>query len=143
MTRQRVRDLAFRTISQIGIRYRGSPLSQTLPQLPARAPVAGDRFPWLQLAMKPGGPAQDLFAALDDTVYNLLAIGQPAPARLDGLVRIHEVPFDDRNRRALAAAGIPGPCCYLLRPDGHVGLAGTRLDAPVIERYLARTGLRV
>src|SRR5436309_11748102 len=40
---ERVRRLAFRTISQIGIRYRGSPLSETLGQVPEAAPRAGDR----------------------------------------------------------------------------------------------------
>src|SRR5213595_3884278 len=41
---ERVRRLAFRTISQIGIRYRGSPLSETLAKVPEAAPRAGDRF---------------------------------------------------------------------------------------------------
>src|SRR5262252_10637654 len=41
MKREPLRRLAFRTISQIGIRYRESPLSQTLPGLPKDAPRAG------------------------------------------------------------------------------------------------------
>jgi 2-polyprenyl-6-methoxyphenol hydroxylase-like FAD-dependent oxidoreductase len=142
MTKRRVREVAFRTISQIGIRYRGSPLSQTLPGLPAAAPAAGDRFPWLQLRMKPGGPVEDLFVALDDTLYNLVAVGQPAPKGFGGLVRTHEIPADDHNTQALAAARITGPACYLLRPDGHVGLAGPRLEAADVEGYLARSGIK-
>ena len=53
MTRDRMRKLAFRTISQIGIRYPSSPLSQTLEGLPDSAPRAGDRFPWLRLKFSP------------------------------------------------------------------------------------------
>jgi hypothetical protein len=145
MTRQSVRDLAFRTISQIGIRYRRSPLSRTLPGAPPAGPAAGDRFPWLQLRMKPGGAVEDLFDRLDDTRYNLLVIAQPAtaaPSGLGDLVRVHEIPADDHNTRALAAARISGPCFHLLRPDGHVGLAGFRLEPSAIERYLADSGIR-
>src|SRR5262249_54850917 len=43
----RLQQLLFRSISQIGIRYRHSPLSRNLPGLAGSAPQAGDRFPWL------------------------------------------------------------------------------------------------
>jgi 2-polyprenyl-6-methoxyphenol hydroxylase-like FAD-dependent oxidoreductase len=135
---ERVRRLAFRTISQIGIRYPQSPLSQALPGLPATAPQAGDRFPWMRLALAPGGPAEDLFQKLDDTQFNLIVIGQPAPARIEGfddLLRILAIPDDAANNRELARVGIPRPSFYLLRPDGHVGLAGIQLDPAAIARY--------
>jgi 2-polyprenyl-6-methoxyphenol hydroxylase-like FAD-dependent oxidoreductase len=145
MTRERVRDLAFRTISQIGIRYRKSPLSRTLPGLPYGAPVGGDRFPWLQLRMKPDGPVEDLFHHLDDIRYHLLVIGQPATEALrrglGEVVHVHEIPVDDHNARALSGARIAGPCFYLLRPDGHAGLAGPRLAPSAIERYLTESGI--
>jgi 2-polyprenyl-6-methoxyphenol hydroxylase-like FAD-dependent oxidoreductase len=137
----RIRTLAFQTISQIGIRYRDSPLSETLAGLPGTAPRAGDRFPWLRLKLRPNGPAEDLFGALDDTRFNLVVIGQPAP--LDGvpvlgdLLRIHAIPSDPANDRELARAQISQPSFYLLRPDGHVGLAGQHLDAAVATRYVS------
>lgn len=146
MARERVRRLAFRTISQIGIRYRRSPLSQTLPGMPANAPRGGDRFPWLKLALKEDGPVEDLFERLDDTCFNLIVIGQPAPQvaapGLGGLLRTHELADTEHNERELARAGIAGPAFYLLRPDGHVGLAGTRVDVEVIQRYLAQRSIR-
>ena len=46
----RSRRFAFRTISQIGISYPDSALSQALSGLPKGAPEAGDRFPWLRLS---------------------------------------------------------------------------------------------
>lgn len=144
MTIQRVRTLAFRTISQIGIRYRHSPLSTTLPGLPAGAPCGGDRFPWLKLGLD-GGAAADLYQQLADTSFNLLVIGQPAPAEglltADDLLRIHVVTDDAVNATELARANITGPAFYLLRPDGHVAVAGGQLDTPAVDHYLRGLGI--
>jgi hypothetical protein len=46
------------------------------------------------------------------------------------------------NEQELARAHISGPVFYLLRPDGHVGLAGTRLDATAVTGYLSDRGIR-
>lgn len=141
MGREGARRLAFRTISQTGIRYARSPLSRTLPGMPAAAPRAGDRFPWLKLKFKRDATAKDLFARLDDTRFNLIVIGQPAlpavPPALRGLVQTHQVGDDPDNDRELARVRVPKPSFYLLRPDGHVGLAGRRLDSGSVSRYLA------
>jgi hypothetical protein len=147
MTIERVRKLAFRTISQIGIRYRGSPLSLSLAGVPDSAPRAGDRFPWIQLKLSAGGPVEDLFQKLDDMRFNLLVTGQAAPSAgmrgLGELLRVHEIPDDPANVSALARVGIRGPAFYLLRPDGHIGLAGTRLEADAVMRYLAERPIRL
>ncbi len=136
-----VQRIAFRTISQTGIRYRRSPLSEALAGLPEDGPRAGDRFPWLRLNFAPSGPTEDLFEKLDDTRFNLLVIGQRAPAggipELGDLLRMHEVPSDSANDRELARVRIPRPSFYLLRPDGHVGLAGVQLDAGAVSRYIS------
>jgi hypothetical protein len=140
MSRDRTRRLAFRTISQIGIRYRKSPLSETLAGLSEEAPRAGDRFPWLRLKFSPNAPAEDLFARLDDTRFNLILIGQAAPSttpELNGLLLKHQVADDPINDRELKRARIPKLSFYLLRPDGHVGLAGMWLEPDVLRRYLA------
>ena len=146
MTRKRVQKFAFLTVSQTGIRYPESPLSKTLAGVPAGAPRAGDRFPWLRLKFRAGGPDEDLFERLDDTRFNLIVIGQPCPndgaSGLDDLLRIHVVLEDPANDRALARARIVGPSFYLLRPDGHVGLAGTRLAAGDVTRYLSERVVR-
>ncbi len=140
MSRERIQQLAFRVVSQIGIRYRKSPLSETLEGIPDGAPRAGDRFPWLRLKFTRDGAVEDLFRKLDDTQFNLIAIGQPSPSEealhLGGMLRIHVIPTDPVNDRELARAQIPRPSFYLLRPDGHVGLCGVRLKAPAVERYL-------
>ena len=140
MTLERVRELAFRTISQIGIAYRESPLSRTLGGLPEGAPRAGDRFPWLQLRPRANGAVEDLFQKLDDTRYNLIVFGQPVPSEgTTELLSAHAVPDDPHNAQELARAQIPAVSFYLLRPDGHVGLAGTRLELGTVARYMAES----
>jgi 2-polyprenyl-6-methoxyphenol hydroxylase-like FAD-dependent oxidoreductase len=113
LQRDGVRRFAFRTIAQTGIAYPDSALSQTLPGLPADAPRAGERFPWR--------PA--LWPRLDDRSFHLVLAGQPAPT-LPRPLPVH------------AADELTGPAFWLLRPDGHVGLCGGRLDPGTLERYL-------
>src|SRR5688572_12925406 len=97
MRLERIQKLAFLTISQTGIGYRDSPLSETLSGLPESAPRAGDRFPWVQLKLSPNGPLEDFFAKLDDRRFHLILIGQPAAAdTLLGIddLRTHVLPSD-------------------------------------------------
>ena len=138
---ERIRKLAFMTIAQIGIEYRASSLSESQAGLDAGAPRAGDRFPWLRLKLQRDGPVEDLFAQLDDTRFNLLLFNQSsAPGQLPELgdrLRVHPVPSDPVNDKELARQQIPQPSFYLLRPDGHVGLAGVHFDADAASRYLS------
>jgi len=147
MARKRVQRKAFQTISQIGIRYRESALSQDRGTPAGNAPHAGDRFPWLHLRFRPQGPREDLFQRLDDTRFNLLVIGQPAPS-LEGLglgdmLQVHAVPPDPENDAALAAASIASPSYYVLRPDGHVGLSGTVFHESDLKRWIGQAHLRL
>jgi 2-polyprenyl-6-methoxyphenol hydroxylase-like FAD-dependent oxidoreductase len=141
MRREPVQQFAFRNVSQIAIRYRQSPLSQTLEGLPEGAPRAGERFPWLELRLREGGPLEDLFERLDDTRFNLLVFGQALPPAdalgLGDLVDVHAIPADAANDAALARARIARPSYYLLRPDGYVGLCGIRAEGGASARYAA------
>jgi 2-polyprenyl-6-methoxyphenol hydroxylase-like FAD-dependent oxidoreductase len=146
MRRKAVRRRAFQTLSQIGISYPQSPLSRTLAGVPERAPRAGDRFPWLRLQFEAGGPSEDLFQKLDDRRFNLIVVGQPAPSAesfgLGDLLEVHAIPSSAENMKALASVSISGPAYYLLRPDGHVGLAGSRLEASEVRSWISNAHLR-
>jgi hypothetical protein len=146
MRRPAVQGFGFRTVSQIGIHYRGGPLSQSLEKVADKAPQAGDRFPWLKLRLRPQGPVKDLFQVVDDTQFNLYVFGQSdsqaSPVQLGDLVCTYGVPPDPHNDAALGRARIPSRSFYLVRPDGYIGLCGTELDAEVIRRYFAeRVGI--
>lgn len=132
------RTLAFRAISQTGIAYPDSALSQTEPGLPVESPRAGDRFPWMKLIFTSGAPAEDLFTRLDDTRFNLILVGQAEGfAAVHASVVVHEIPDLASNVAVLKRAGIRRPSYFLLRPDGHIGLAGGRLMDGAVQRYFA------
>jgi 2-polyprenyl-6-methoxyphenol hydroxylase-like FAD-dependent oxidoreductase len=141
MSRGRIQKAAFRVVSQTGIHYRRSSLSESVEDPPRGAPHAGDRFPWLQLKFSGNGPVEDLFQKLDDARLNLIVTRQLlTPGETFGLgdlLRIHVIPVDPVNDAELARAQIPQPSFYLLRPDGHVGLCGGRLEADAVTRYVA------
>src|SRR2546428_1937173 len=148
MSRESIQRFTFRVVSQTGIHYRESPLSQSMEDLSSSGPRAGDRFPWLRLKFVANGPVEDLFQRLDDTLLNLIVIGQPSPPEqalgLGGLLRIHVIPVDPVNDAELARAQIPQPSFYLVRPDGHVGLCGARLEAGAVAGYASqRLGLGI
>jgi hypothetical protein len=144
MSRERLQRTAFLTISQTGIHYRGSTLSAG--QLPQDAPQAGDRFPWIKLRLRADGPVEDVFQAFDDTQFNLVVSGdavQTNELRIPaGLLRTHVIPRDPGNDAEFARVKIPQPSFYLIRPDGYVGLCGTRLDTAALNEYF-RTRLQL
>jgi hypothetical protein len=139
MRRDRIQKAAFRVVSQTGIHYRNSSLSRSTDKPPRGAPCAGDRFPWLQLRFSENGPVEDLFQKLDDRRFNLIVIRQSVPPQeaigLGDLLNIHKIPADAVNEVELARAQIPQLSFYLLRPDGHVGLCGKRLEVAAVARY--------
>lgn len=46
------------------------------------------------------------------------------------------MPAGADNAAALAAASVAAPAFFLLRPDGHVGVAGGRFDEAAVRRWL-------
>ena len=144
MRRKRIQEFAFRTVSQIGIRYRDSDLSVSTTRLASPSPQAGDRFPWLRLRLQTDGPVEDMFQSLDDLHFHVLLFGQPAPgdgaAGFGDLLRIHGIPDNAHNQAELARAGIPGRSFFLVRPDGYIGLCGVELEVADVVAY-ARTQL--
>lgn len=142
VNRKSVQRLAFRTVSQTGIRYPKSSLSQSLDRLPDTAPQAGDRFPWLRLKFGATGPAEDLFQKFSDTCFHLIVIGQPPPPAdalgFGDLLQVHAVPGDPANGVELTRARVPLTSFYLIRPDGYIGLCGMRCEADQVSAYASQ-----
>lgn len=140
MRSKRIQRFAFRAVSQVGIRYRDSPLSHDLDAPSAEAPHAGDRFPWLRAARTAGGPTEDFFARRDDTRFSLVAIGQRVGKGIHQEVEVHDVAQDPVNVQELARWRITAPSFFLVRPDGYIGLTGKQVTAETMDGYLARIG---
>ncbi|MEU5529230.1 FAD-dependent monooxygenase [Micromonospora chersina] len=145
-----VRATAFRTVAQLSIRYRHSPLSTEGRQGPPTGPRAGDRLPDAPLAG--GGSLQRLTAAPG---WHLLLCGPPEgwPAHeVDDLTRHHRsrltahhltgkvgaaAEADDHVLRRLGVDP-DAHAAYLVRPDGHVGYRAGGTDLTGLRAYLRR-----
>jgi 2-polyprenyl-6-methoxyphenol hydroxylase-like FAD-dependent oxidoreductase len=109
------RRLAFLTVSQTRVNYRGAALSRGV----AGRVRGGDRLPWVEMA---GGG--DNFAALRSMRWQVHVYGD-APAGLAEACaerghEMHVFAWNEAARRAGLAAG----AVYLVRPDGYVAWAG-------------------
>lgn len=112
-----IRRLMFRTISQIGIAYPHSPLSQGQ----AGGVPGGLRLPW----------AAGRYEALRPVGWQLLHVGRgPVPAA-QAWAAAHAVATTEV---APTAAETPGSM-YLVRPDGYVGLAAAAFNETVFTAY--------
>jgi hypothetical protein len=91
----------------------------------------------MKLSFSTNAPQEDLFEQLDGR-FNLIVIGQPAPdvpIALRGLMKVQEIPGDGANGAVLARERIPAVSFFLLRPDGHIGLAGIRAEKAALQQY--------
>jgi hypothetical protein len=147
---RRLRGYAFRTVAQLGIRYRGSPLSRDGPGRSRGGPAAGDRLP--DLAVVRDGRPSSLHEVVAPAGWHLLAYGTElaqaserllAPYR--GLVTVHRivtgaapdgVVLDQAALRHLGWHGRAG--VLLVRPDGHVGYRAGKAGVGGLGRYLPR-----
>ena len=104
-----VRRRLFLALSQTGIAYPSSPLSQS-----SAAHVSGGiRLPW----------APGRYAALRPPGWQVFCAG-PGPEATAAWARAHGLPLTEI---APADQETPGALC-LLRPDGHAGLAASSFD---------------
>lgn len=127
-----VRRLMFRTVSQIAINYRKSPLSRGT----AGGIQGGDRLPWVP-ASADGSNSTDNFAQLASIewqahVYGTASLQLADACRQRGLA-LHAFPWT----KAADTAGLRQDALYLVRPDGYVGLADTDASPAALENYLS------
>ena len=127
-----VRREFYRAVSQIRISYRDSALSQGK----AGSIAGGDRLPWVD------GQAGDNFAPLRSMDWQMHVYGAPSDAVRQASAGFnlpcHVFAWSEAARRAGLAEG----AAYLVRPDGHVGLAIDDQDAGRLRAYVERMGLR-
>lgn len=128
-----VREFIFRTVSQITLNYRCSPLSVGS----AGHVHGGDRLPWVRVAGK------DNFGSLAAMTWQVHVYGS-ANAGLRAWCGDHDAPlhvFDWRSEHE--AAGLARDAIYLLRPDTYVALAEASGAPDALDRYCADRGIRL
>jgi 2-polyprenyl-6-methoxyphenol hydroxylase-like FAD-dependent oxidoreductase len=128
-----IRRLMFRTISQTTINYRHSPLSAGR----AGHVYGGDRLPWVTLD---GG--DDNFTPLASLDWQVHVYGEARPELAEACRQRQRALHVFSWRARMGQAGFQRDASYLVRPDGHVGLADPGASAATLQSYLDARGLR-
>jgi hypothetical protein len=124
-----VRRFLFRTVSQIGINYRYSPLSAGA----AGAVRGGDRLPWVEI-----GPGEDNFVLLAPPTWQVHVYGEPRAGLAEACAELGLPLHQFAWQAEMQQAGLLRAALYLIRPDGYVGLADSRANPQRLRDYLQR-----
>jgi FAD binding domain len=134
--------LAFTTISQIGLHYRGSPLSQEQPRsrFPRHAPTPGERLPYVVYERSDGTPT-NTHRLLRGPAFHLLVFvgdgeGSNATRRLleeveqrhRQLIAVEVIGAAAGTARLYERFGLRDAGYYLVRPDGYIAYRSASLD---------------
>ena len=147
----RARAAGFRTIADLGVRYRTSPAVEEGRPPPTGGPRAGGRLP--DARIRQDGADRWLHEALGGPMFQLLLCGPPerwSESAVDRLrrgriLRVHRLTrtpaagalHDDRGD-AYRRLGVERVAQYLVRPDGHVGFRSASADLAQVTAYLDR-----
>ena len=122
------RRLMFLTVSQTGVNYRGSRLSEGH----AGTVHGGDRLPWVKSEAK----GLDNFRALTSLDWQVHVYGDAA-AEIETVCKDHQLPLHIFPwGPEVSRTGLRRNAVYLVRPDGYVALADSEGRATAISSYL-------
>jgi 2-polyprenyl-6-methoxyphenol hydroxylase-like FAD-dependent oxidoreductase len=148
MSSPKRRARAFRIISQLGIRYRSSPIVEEGEPRLKDGPRAGDRFPDAPVTAR--GQPTWLHRELSGFRFHLLLCGSEnawdgaailqLEKRYGGLLSIRHLArtgsesiIQDPTGNALSLLGVRSEAVYVIRPDGHINYRseGTSLNGAI------------
>ncbi len=124
------RNFFFRTVSQIGIQYRNSPLSAGA----AGGVHGGDRLPWVETE-----PGKDNFAPLASLKWQVHLYGEPRPGLAEVCAELRLPLYQFAWRAEMSRAGLRRAALYLVRPDGYIALADPHADTQRLRDYWTRS----
>ncbi len=126
-----VRRFLFRTVSQIGVNYRDSPLSEGA----AGSIKGGDRLPWVET-----GPRQDNFTPLTSLAWQVHVYGELRPGLADTCAELRLPIHAFAWTPEMGRSGLVHGALYLLRPDGYITLADRDGDPQQLGRFFTNRG---
>jgi hypothetical protein len=125
-----VRRFMFRTVSQTGVNYRGSTLSEGR----AGTVHGGDRLPWVKVGLN--GVDGDNFTPLTSLDWQVHIYGDAAPEMravcAGRTLPLHVFPW----RPEMGRTGLRRNAVYLVRPDGYLALVDPKGSAAAVTSYL-------
>ncbi len=143
-TQDRIREFAFKRVSQIGINYRDSSINRDykIDGFSNKAPQAGDRFPYLETS------ASNSFKWLSGTAFKALYFF--TERKEDTIVRLKNyfdlsdleielLQFDKkRYEEYFEGLGIQEEAFFIVRPDMYIGYRSGGVDLMDLEVYFER-----
>lgn len=121
-----MRHFLFETLSQIGVHYRLSPLSEGT----AGKVRGGDRVPWVQMET-----GHDNFAPLTSLTWQVHVYGEVRRGLPEVCAELRLPLHRFAWRPDMGHAGLTNAALYLIRPDGYVALADSEADPKWLRRY--------
>ena len=145
---QFLREAGFKTISEIGIHYQQSELSQEDPssQFPKHAPKPGERVPYLPATEHSPG-TQDMVKGTqfhfvlfsgEETPAEAQQISKKLQAEYPELIEFDEIQLSNETQGLYEKFGIKKQGYYFVRPDGHIAYRSASLDTQNFSTYLER-----
>jgi hypothetical protein len=149
---KRLRNVAFRFVSELDIRYRSSPVVREGEPRLSGGPRAGDRLP--DAPITHDGMAFSLHQAITGGSMHLLLYGASPwdgeacaelVGRAAGLLKVHHLTQErtpgalvDETRIAGQRLAVRDAAQYLIRPDGYIAYRCAGRDLRGVSQYLAR-----
>jgi FAD binding domain len=143
---------AFRLISQIGIHYRNSSLSQdgSLGSFPRKAPRPGDRLPFatfhennklINIQDKVKAPAFHLLLfSKNNNEDEIKAIPDLADQYSD-IIQLEVISFSQSTTDLYETFGVQNAGYYLVRPDMYIAYRSDRFNVQHLKEFLERIAI--
>lgn len=141
-----IRQTFFENISEIGVHYRGSPLSYnaSLGNFPDFAPKPGDRLPFIEY--NDGAGSVNLQEKVKGTGFHLLIFTkgmsfieiQKVAAKYARVLTMELILFSNETVYLFKRLGLENSGCYLIRPDMYIAYRSVIPEAGHFEQYLQR-----
>ena len=143
LTQQVVRNLLFKTVSQIGITYRATtPKNATYGDFPENTPMPGDRLPYITYKDREQQTIS-LQELVSQSKFLVILLQQnkkvfSVDSLQSSLVETHRIIFSASTEHIFKQLGIHHEGCYIIRPDMYIAYRSQDPDIKTIQDYFTK-----